>query len=68
MLRVRDDDFYGMLKVEFWVDWLNVELLKPFNRSKDSYMSELLLIVDIFDNKADVSFNVVVRAYIFTDL
>ena len=68
VLCVWDNDFYGMLKVEFGVDGLDVELLESFNGSKDSYMSVLFLIVNIFDDKTDVSFDVMVRAYVFTNL
>lgn len=68
MLCVWDNDFYGLLKVELRVYGLNIELLKPFNGSKDSYMSVLFLVVDVLDYKADVSFNVMVRTYIFADL
>lgn len=68
MLCVWDDDFYGMLEVEFWVDGLDVELLKTFDRSENSHVPVLLLVVDILDDKAYVSLYVMVRAYVFTDL
>lgn len=68
MLCVWDYDLYGMLEVEFWVDGLDVELLKAFDRSKDSHMPVLLLVVDILDDKAYVSLDVMIRAYVFTDL
>lgn len=57
-----------MLKVEFWVDGLDVKFLKSFDRSKDSYVSVLLLIIDIFNNKSNVSLNVMIGANVFTDL